>query len=221
MAWLVSDQYRTEDPCLLLDSPKSPNRLPKSLSEQEVADLIDATDYLDNPNKERMRAALELLYATGLRISELLDLQVTDISEHTEMIIIRGKGSKERLVPVTRGARDLTLKWIEQRDAKGPVMRTNQLFGDAAGKMSRQKFSLLLKKIAKFADIDPARVSPHILRHSFATHILNRGADLLSLQALLGHADIATTQIYTKTRSDRLSGLVKNAHPLAKNSQNS
>ncbi|MDP6217112.1 MAG: tyrosine-type recombinase/integrase [Alphaproteobacteria bacterium] len=134
--------------------------------------------------------------------------------------MITGKGGKERLVPITELALQRALDWLAFRDKDGPIPHTDQLLSGQDREMNRQSFSLLLKKIARIAGIDASRVSPHILRHSFATHMLNRGADLRTLQALLGHADIATTQIYTRTRPDRLKGLVASAHPLAKNAEN-
>ena len=134
--------------------------------------------------------------------------------------MITGKGGKERLVPITELALQRALDWLAFRDKDGPIPHTDQLLSGWDREMNRQSFSLLLKKIAQIAGIDASRVSPHILRHSFATHMLNRGADLRTLQALLGHADIATTQIYTRTRPDRLKGLVASAHPLAKNTEN-
>ena len=167
-----------------------------------------------------MEAALELLYAGGLRISELLGLKIQDISPQKSALMITGKGGKERLVPITELALQRALDWLAFRDKDGPIPHTDQLLSGRDREMNRQSFSLLLKKIARIAGIDASRVSPHILRHSFATHMLNRGADLRTLQALLGHADIATTQIYTRTRPDRLKGLVVSAHPLAKNAEN-
>lgn len=220
MSWMVADGYRSDNPVQFLDSPKLPESLPKSLDEEEVLGLLAATQKLPPPDDLRMEAALELLYAGGLRISELLGLKIQDISPQKSALMITGKGGKERLVPITDLALQRALDWLAFRDKDGPIPHTDQLLSGRDKEMSRQSFSLLLKKIARIAGIDASRVSPHILRHSFATHMLNRGADLRTLQALLGHADIATTQIYTRTRPDRLKGLVASAHPLAKNAEN-
>lgn len=220
MSWMVADGYRTDNPVQFLDSPKLPESLPKSLDEEEVLRLLAAAQKLPPPNDLRMEAALELLYAGGLRISELLGLKIQDISPQKSALMITGKGGKERLVPITELALQRALDWLAFRDKDGPIPHTDQLLSGRDREMNRQSFSLLLKKIARIAGIDASRVSPHILRHSFATHMLNRGADLRTLQALLGHADIATTQIYTRTRPDRLKGLVASAHPLAKNAEN-
>ena len=220
MSWMVADGYRTDNPVQFLDSPKLPESLPKSLDEEEVLRLLAAAQKLPPPDDLRMEAALELLYAGGLRISELLGLKIQDISPQKSALMITGKGGKERLVPITGLALQRALDWLAFRDKDGPIPHTDQLLSGRDREMNRQSFSLLLKKIARIAGIDASRVSPHILRHSFATHMLNRGADLRTLQALLGHADIATTQIYTRTRPDRLKGLVASAHPLAKNAEN-
>ena len=220
MSWMVADGYRTDNPVQFLDSPKLSESLPKSLDEEEVLRLLAAAQKLPPPNDLRMEAALELLYAGGLRISELLGLKIQDISPQKSALMITGKGGKERLVPITELALQRALDWLAFRDKDGPIPHTDQLLSGRDREMNRQSFSLLLKKIARIAGIDASRVSPHILRHSFATHMLNRGADLRTLQALLGHADIATTQIYTRTRPDRLKGLVASAHPLAKNAEN-
>jgi len=220
MSWMVADGYRTDNPVQFLDSPKLPESLPKSLGEEEVLGLLAAARKLPPPDDLRMEAALELLYAGGLRISELLGLKIQDIAPQKSALMITGKGGKERLVPITELALQRALDWLAFRDKDGPIPHTDQLLSGRDREMNRQSFSLLLKKIARIAGIDASRVSPHILRHSFATHMLNRGADLRTLQALLGHADIATTQIYTRTRPERLQGLVASAHPLAKNAEN-
>jgi len=214
MSWQIAEGFRKDNPCLHIDTPKQAKQLPKSLSEDEVARLISACDQLAEKDRLRMAAGLELLYAAGLRISELLDIRTSAIKADSQMLLITGKGGKERLVPLTRIAIDTALRWCERRDSE-PITDHDQLMGDKSGQMSRQKFSELLKQLALIAGIEPEKVSPHKLRHSFATHMLNRGADLRSLQVLLGHADISTTQIYTHTRPERLAGLVNHAHPLA------
>ena len=215
MRWLIADAYRQDDPTRALDNPKLPSSLPKSLSEADVSKLFAAVAELPPPENLRMLAALELLYSAGLRISELLSLE-SDVTLHdADRFILPGKGGAERMVPLTKQARDAAESWLKWRDADGPILHSKQLFADRQTTLTRQKFSLMLKNLAVRAGLNPERVSPHVLRHSFATHMLNRGADLRSLQTLLGHADIATTQIYTRSRSDRLSGLVSDSHPLA------
>ena len=162
---------------------------------------------------------LELLYATGLRVSELVSLPVDQFRRELETVIVTGKGGKERLVAMGTPARDATAVWMAARDATEAFVTSPYLFPFRDSHVSRQQFAAALKRVGAAAGIDPRRVSPHVLRHSFATHMLNRGADLRGLQTLLGHADISTTQIYTKTRPDRLAGLVAAAHPLAKANQ--
>ena len=213
--WMVSDQIRLDNPSLFLDNPKLPDPLPKSLNEADVSSLISACSKLEPPYDLLMQAGLELMYSAGLRISELLSLRLQDFVADKDMLLIRGKGGRERMVPLTSIAIATARRWRDARDADGPDAETDRLLAYRSQEMTRQKFSLLLKQIARHADIDERKVSAHVLRHSFATHMLNRGADLRSLQMLLGHADIATTQIYTRTRQDRLAGLVGDAHPLA------
>ena len=216
MKWLVSDGYREDNPAIMLDSPKFPKPIPTSLSELEIISLLEATEKLTSPDNLRMSAGIEILYSTGLRISELLQLRRGDIISGRGLIMVRGKGGRERLVPLTDIAISRTKTWLAIRDADGPDNYHEQLLALPNEQIiTRQKFSILLKKIARIASIDSTRVSPHKLRHSFATHMLNRGADLRSLQIMLGHADISTTQIYTKTRPERLRGLVSINHPLA------
>ena len=220
MVWLVEERVRPDNPCRWIDNPKKPAALPKSLSEEEIAALIMAARALA-PAAEalRMTAMLELLYATGLRVSELVSLPVDQFRRELETVIVTGKGSKERLVAMGTPARDAIAAWMAVRDATEAFVTSPYLFPCRDSHVSRQHFAAALKRVGAAAGIDPRRVSPHVLRHSFATHMLNRGADLRSLQTLLGHADISTTQIYTKTRPDRLAGLVAAAHPLAKANQ--
>ena len=220
MSWMVAENHRVDNPSQLLDSPKLPQSLPKSLSEDDVINLIEASAHLPETQALRMRAGLEILYAGGLRISELLALRVQDMARDRQMLVIKGKGGRERLSPLTAVSVEVARLWLEHRDADGPVTHSDQFLADAKSELTRQKFSVLLKQMAAHAGLHADRVSPHVLRHSFATHMLNNGADLRSLQTLLGHADIATTQIYTTTRSDRLYQLVTGAHPLAAEQKN-
>jgi len=220
MSWLVEERIRIDNPCRWIDNPKQPSTLPKSLSEDEITRLIAAAAQLPRAaDASRMTAMLELLYATGLRVSELVSLPVDQFRRHLETIIVTGKGGKERLVALGAPARSAIAAWLTDRDNVPAHVTSPYLFPRGDDHMTRQQFAAALKGLAAPAGIDPRRVSPHVVRHSFATHMLNRGADLRGLQTLLGHADISTTQIYTKTRPDRLAGLVAAAHPLARQNQ--
>jgi len=220
MGWLVEEGVRSDNPCRWIDSPKQPASLPKSLSEAEMAALILAACELPKQIlARRMTAMLELLYATGLRVSELVSLPVDQFRRDLATIVVTGKGGRERMVAVGAPARAAVASWLEVRDAMAAHVTSSYLFPDGETHMSRQQFATYLKDLAVLAGLDPRRVSPHVVRHSFATHMLNRGADLRGLQTLLGHADISTTQIYTATRPERLAGLVAAAHPLANANQ--
>ena len=220
MGWLVEEGIRSDNPCRWIDSPKQPSALPKSLSEPEMAALITAARGLPQPAQaRRMTAMLELLYATGLRVSELVTLPVDQFRRDLATIIVTGKGGRERLVALGAPARAAVAGWLAERDAMPACVTSPYLFPYGETHLSRQQFAAALKGLAGKAGLDPARVSPHVVRHSFATHMLNRGADLRGLQTLLGHADISTTQIYTATRPERLAGLVAAAHPLANMNQ--
>jgi integrase/recombinase XerD len=220
MAWLVEERLREDNPCRWIDNPKQQPSLPKSLSEAEISALIlAATTATPRANALLMSAILELLYATGLRVSELVSLTCDAFRRDQETIIVTGKGGRERLVALGAPARNAVASWLEWRDCNGDYVTSGFLFPTPTGHISRQEFSVRLKKLAMAAGLDPRKVSPHVVRHSFATHMLNRGADLRGLQMLLGHADISTTQVYTATRPDRLAGLVASAHPLAHRNQ--
>lgn len=216
-AYLCGEGVRDDNPSANLSSPKIAVSVPVSLSEDEVVRLIGVAQKL--PSQEQglmMTAGLELLYATGLRISELLSVREGAILAQEKSLTIKGKGGRERIVLLTDIALEASLAWLAWRHNHQPSYLDEALFSDKGKVLSRQDFARLLKQIAIIANIAPEKVSPHKVRHSFATHMLNRGADLRVLQTMLGHADIATTQIYTKTRSDRLSGLVQDMHPLAR-----
>ena len=221
MEWAVEEGLREDNPTCWLDNPSLPVALPKSLSELEIIRLLEATEMLE-PKIESLKALamLEISYSTGLRATELVELLLAQFRRNPETILVTGKGMRERLVPLGDTARQAAMQWIECRDAHEAFIQSHYMFPKNDGtKMSRHQFAQMLKKIAVFAGLDVTRVSPHKLRHSFATHMLNRGADLRSLQSLLGHADISTTQIYTASRPDRLAGLVSSAHPLASGRQ--
>ncbi len=201
------------DPMLQIDSPKLPRSLPKSLNEQEVEDLLDAPDTSD-PIGLRDRAMLELLYASGLRVSELVTIKVTEVSTQDGVVRVTGKGSKTRLVPMGEEAADWIIRYLKharpeilQRKMSDALFVTNR-----AAAMTRQAFWYLIKRYAIQAGIHKP-MSPHVLRHAFATHLLNHGADLRVVQMLLGHSDISTTQIYTHVARERLKNLHSAHHP--------
>ena len=216
MAFAVAEGWRQSDPARFLDRPKMPARLPKSISEAEMLCLINAAEADTSADGKMLLAMIEILYATGLRVSELAGLEVMPFRQRRPTIIITGKGNKQRMVALTEAAQTAGMAWLAIRDENADWVTSPWLFPHKDGTpIRRQKIHQWLKQLAVNAGIDPVKVSPHVLRHSFATHLLNRGADLRSLQMLLGHADIATTEIYTKTQNKRLMGLVKDTHPLA------
>jgi integrase/recombinase XerD len=212
--FLLRERVRADDPTLLLDAPRRGRTLPKFLAEGEVDALLEAAGRRPGLSGLTATAALEILYATGLRVTELLGLPARALSGDAVVLMVRGKGGKERIVPLSDPAKRAAAALVAARQEKHPKF----LFPgrDPRQPMTRQGFALLLKQVALAAGLDPARVSPHVLRHSFASHLLARGADLRSLQVLLGHADIATTQIYTHVLAERLQRLVEEHHPLAR-----
>ncbi len=222
----LGEGWRPDDPAQRLRGPGRAPRLPRTLSEAEVGALLDAARSEARPRADRLRATclMELLYATGLRVSELVGLPVAAVRGNPGMILVRGKGGKERLVPLTPAARDALAAWLAARDAAEAAARaagrpaSRHLFPSrgAAGHLTRQGFFQLLRTLAVEAGLDPARVTPHVLRHAFATHLLAGGADLRVIQTLLGHADVATTEIYTHVLDARLKALVLEHHPLAR-----
>ena len=209
----VRDGLRSDDPAADLESPKLPRSLPKSLSEAEVEALLDAPD-LTTAQGIRDRAMLETLYASGLRVSELVGLKTIQASLDMGVVRILGKGSKERLTPLGEEAVDWIARY--QREARPEILggrKSDALFVTArGGAMTRQAFWALVKRYAAVAGIGQA-ISPHTLRHAFATHLINHGADLRVVQLLLGHADISTTQIYTHVARERLKALHRKHHP--------
>jgi integrase/recombinase XerD len=203
-----------QDPTLLLDAPTLPRSLPKALSESEVEGLIRAPD-VTAPRGLRDRAMLELLYATGLRVSELVSLRADQINLRQGVLRVTGKGGKDRLVPLGEEAQDWLERYVAQ--ARPLLMRgriTDAIFVTArATGMTRQMFWVMVKKHGQSAGIASQRISPHVLRHSFATHLLNHGADLRALQLLLGHSSLSTTQIYTHVAREGLKRLHARHHP--------
>ena len=212
--WQLGRGRIVADPTLKLANPSRPSRLPKVMSEKQVEALLNAPD-LDTPLGLRDRAMLETIYATGLRVSELVGLRLHEVSLADGVLRALGKGSKERLVPLGQ----LAIEWIQRylNEARPDILNGQQsddLFVTArGGAMTRQAFWHLIKRYALIAGIAPEKLSPHVLRHAFATHLLNHGADLRVVQLLLGHADISTTQIYTHVARERLKTLHAVHHP--------
>jgi integrase/recombinase XerD len=225
-SFLVRENERADDPTKTLKAPKFARPLPKVLSVTEVENLlmVSAEGIQDpaRPAQERLRATrlaclLEVLYATGLRVSELVSLP-RRAAAAKDMIVVRGKGNKERAVPLHALARQRMSDFLQVRDSLFPALQNNPwLFpsDSETGHLTRQAFARDLKQIAAAAGISGDRISPHVLRHAFASHLLHRGADLRIVQELLGHADLATTQIYTHVLSDRLIAMVRDLHPLS------
>ncbi|MEQ9873887.1 site-specific tyrosine recombinase XerD [Pectobacterium brasiliense] len=214
--YLYREKRRSDDPSAVLSSPKLPQRLPKDLSEAQVDTLLNAPS-IEQPLELRDKAMLEVLYATGLRVSELVSLAMSDVSLRQGVVRVLGKGNKERLVPLGEEA----VYWIEYYLEHGrPWLLNGQtldvLFpSNRARQMTRQTFWHRIKHYALLASIDSEKLSPHVLRHAFATHLLNHGADLRVVQMLLGHSDLSTTQIYTHVATERLKQLHQQHHPRA------
>ena len=212
--YLYREKYRVDDPSAVLSSPKLPSRLPKYLTEQQVSDLLNTPD-VDVPLELRDKAMLELLYATGLRVTELVSLTIENMRVQQGVVRVIGKGNKERIVPMGEEA----AYWVRQFMLYGrPVLLNGQnsdvVFpSQRAQQMTRQTFWHRVKHYAILADIDADALSPHVLRHAFATHLVNHGADLRVVQMLLGHTDLSTTQIYTHVAKERLKRLHERFHP--------
>jgi integrase/recombinase XerD len=216
--FLYAEGLRSDDPSARVDAPRLGRPLPKVLSREEVERLIAAAQTQAGPEGVRLRCLIELLYAAGLRVSELVALPLAGLRE-TRFLLLRGKGGKERLVPLGDHARAALADYAVVRPSflgEGETSRFLFPSRGAAGHLTRERCGQLLKASAIAAGLDPARVSPHVLRHAFASHLLEGGADLRALQQMLGHADIATTQIYTHVVEERLRTLVEEKHPLAR-----
>ena len=215
--------WRDDNPAIQIKGPGKAQRLPKTLEIAEVDRLLDAAR---NSRRDALRntCLMELLYATGMRVTELVSLPVSAARGDPRMLLVRGKGGKERLVPLSPPARDALAAYLAAWDAAEDAAQQNGkaaskfLFPSrgAAGHMTRQRFFLLIKEFAVNGGVSPSKVTPHTLRHAFATHLLAGGADLRSIQTMLGHADVATTEIYTHVLDARLKELVLEHHPLAK-----
>lgn len=222
--FLVSEEVRQDDPTTTIESPKQGRTLPKTLSEAEVSQLIKTAAVNGGAESIRLVCLLEMLYATGLRVSELVGLPMSAIGENSQFLMISGKAGRERMVPLSDPAQKAMKNYTDIRKqfitADDQNKQNNKwLFPSRtsdSGHLTRQRFAQLLKDLARDAGIEEGRVSPHVMRHAFATHLLSHGADLRSVQKMLGHADIATTQIYTHIVGDKLKKTVKDKHPLSK-----
>jgi integrase/recombinase XerD len=218
--FLIAEGRRGDDPTAAIDAPRLGRPLPKLLSEEEMSRLIAVCGQLEGPEGARLSVMIELLYAAGLRVSELVKLPLAAVLRDQPVLIVRGKGSKDRMVPLNAPARSAINIYLGHRAHFLPNdgKPSSFLFPSRGieGHLTRQRFGQMLKDLAVAAGIPPDRISPHVIRHAFATHLLDHGADLRSLQKMLGHADIATTQIYTHVAGDRLKTLVAEHHPLAK-----
>ena len=217
--------WRSDNPALRISGPGQSKRLPGTLSEAEVDRLLEAARRTGRSPADRLRntCLMELLYATGLRVTELVSLPVAAVRGDPRMILVRGKGGRERMVPLSQPARLALAAWLREWDRQAEAHRKKgtpaprHLFPSTgrSGHLTRERFYLLIKEICVQAGVDPTRVSPHVLRHAFATHLLAGGADLRAIQMLLGHADVSSTEIYTHVLEERLRRLVLERHPLA------
>lgn len=228
MRFSLEEGWREDDPALRISGPGRAKRLPKFLTRAEIDAMLDVVPRVGRTEAERLRnrALLEILYATGMRVSELVGLPVSSCRGDPRLLLIKGKGGRERMVPLTEAARGALHDWLRLRDeAPADTALGRQVAGRGArwlfpatsteGHMTRQTMSGLLNQIAIAAGVDPSRVTPHVIRHAFATHLLEGGADLRAIQTLLGHADLSTTEIYTHVLDQRMKELVLNHHPLA------
>ena len=214
------EDLRKDNPAIQVRGPRKDKRLPKSLSLQEVEQLLQTAHTMPKQRADKMRLTclMDLLYATGMRVTELVSLPVAAVRGNPDMILVRGKGGKERMVPLSPGARDAVILWLSLRDQDEAHTKSTFLFPSRGkqGHLTRIWFFQQIKKLALMAGVNAEKVTPHSLRHAFATHLLAGGADLRSIQTLLGHADIATTEIYTHIQYERLRELVLEHHPLAR-----
>ncbi|MGE4312706.1 MAG: site-specific tyrosine recombinase XerD [Pseudobdellovibrionaceae bacterium] len=221
--YLISENVVTEDPTSTIESPKQTRTLPKTLTEGEVDMLIATAGEKGTPESVRLVALLEMLYATGLRVSELVGLPLSAVGENAQFLMVEGKGGHERMVPVSSSAQkaiktymNVRTKFIGEEDNGAQAQWLFPSKTSDSGHLTRQRFAQLLKDLAAAAGMEDGKVSPHVLRHAFATHLLKNGADLRSVQKMLGHADIATTQIYTHILDGQKKKTVEEKHPLAK-----
>ena len=219
--FLCAEGVRVDNPVANLDSPQKHRSLPKILSQDDVNCLLQTArgsyDKKKNLSSIRLLALLEMLYATGLRTSELLDLPKSAVQSSRQFIVVKGKGGRERIVPLSQQAKDTVCEYVLVLNQNPKFSESRWLFPSrgASGKLSRVRLFQQLKTLAIEAGINPKNISAHVLRHAFATHLLANGADLRSVQKMLGHADISTTQIYTHVLDERLKALVVEKHPLS------
>ena len=219
--FLYAEGHREDDPTAVIETPRRERPLPKVLSRNDVDALIEVVEaHASEPDGARLLCIVELLYCSGLRVSELVTLPATSVRRSDGLLLVKGKGGKERLVPLSTSARqaivrymDVRSEFLSQGDAANRFLFPSR---GAERHLTRRRCHQLLKELAVKASIDPDKLSPHVLRHAFATHLVEGGADLRSVQTMLGHADIATTQIYTHVASERLKETMLAAHPLAK-----
>ena len=217
--FLQGDGHRSDNPTAIVDSPRQGRSLPKVLSEADVDRLLAATRTVKGPAGIRLTAMMELLYATGLRVSELVALPLNAVTGNRQFLLVTGKGNKERLVPITGEARAAVDAYLEIWLMFVPDGKQSKFLFPSRGKeghITRRRFAQMLSDLAPGAGLHHHQVSPHILRHAFASHLLANGADLRLVQQMLGHADISTTQIYTHVLDARLKNLVNDMHPLSK-----
>ena len=230
-AFLYQEKIRSDNPTAVIATPRLGKPLPKTLGPNDIADLIKCAAKDDSPKGLRLQAMLELMYGAGLRVSELVSLPLgaLQLAPHgksvtAEAMLVRGKGNKERLVPLNHHVREALSKYLAIRpiflpSTKHQAPSTSPYlfpYHRAVGYLTRQQFGVMLKDLAIKAGLDPEKISPHTLRHSFASHLLEGGADLRVIQELLGHADISTTQVYTHVAGHKLKKMVEEKHPLAK-----
>jgi integrase/recombinase XerD len=225
--FVISEKIRKDDPTSTIESPKQGRTLPKTLSEDEVSTLIRVAGEAGTAESVRLVCLLEMLYATGLRVSELVGLSMVAVGEDMQFLLVEGKGGRERMVPLSDPAQKAINNYMDVRKSfispEDEGTQAQWLFPSKTsvkGHLTRQRFAQLLKDLARAAKVDEDRVSPHVLRHAFATHLLSRGADLRSVQKMLGHADIATTQIYTHIIGKDLKDTVDEKHPMSKTGTN-
>ena len=217
--FFLDEDVRKDDPTSIIEAPRRGRPLPKVVSEDQTQALIAAAAGMEGPEAVRLLCIIELLYASGLRVSELVSLPMNAVAGERKMLLVRGKGGKERLVPLGAPAREAIKAYLAVRERFLPPLEKAQRFlfpsRGIEGHLTRRRVGQLMKDLAVQAGVDPAHLSPHVLRHAFASHLVAHGADLRSVQQLLGHADIATTQIYTHVQDERLRRLVAEKHPLA------
>lgn len=216
--FLLNENKINKNHFLNLDSPKSEKKLPLVLSESEINMIFDEAYKDESAKGLRFVTMMEIMYATGMRVSELVSLKVSSFKDDFSGLLILGKAQKERFVPLTETAKNVLIEYLKVRDSfiKDKSKKSNFLFptNSKSSHITRIRFFQILKKICMKLTLNPERVSPHVIRHSFATHLLDRGVDLRTIQSSLGHADISTTQIYTHVQTKKLKNIIENKHPL-------